>query len=114
MLSSELYNLLPDQKEYKELLSQIDVLKQRITSLNSSTNETSQQLHNTKKQAKRSYIGLVRYLREALKHGLDYRQHGLAWIISKLHDLGVEATSKDLPSCLDEQSKKYLLAKNKK
>lgn len=54
------------------------------------------------------------FLREALKHGLDYRESGISWIIKSLQELGIEASARDLPSCLDEHSKRYLLTRAKR
>lgn len=42
LLSSELYGLLPDQKEYKELLDRVEVLKKSISELNGTVTECAQ------------------------------------------------------------------------
>lgn len=68
-------------------------------------------MHTTKKKTKGAHAALVKYFKEALKKGLDYRQFGISWIANALLELGVEPSSADFPNCLDEQSKRYLLTK---
>lgn len=65
-----------------------NILKKEITELNKKVEAETAKSKGYRKKVKTSRAELIKYLREALKQGLDYREGGISWIVTELIDMG--------------------------